>query len=380
MSRILIFSYLPPASLAGGPLRSIDAIIKSLGLYHTFFVISPSKEIDGTVVDYKCYDDNIVQGLSLHIKDVLSPYYVYSFCKRNKIDVIYLNSLFNIRVSYSVFIISLFLKFKLILAPRGELEAGALKKNNLLKNLYIFLFKCTFVKRVDVFHSTSMSEYQNIKLKLDVGHEKVVKIPNLRLIEIEDKYFQSSTKFKNSLNLVFFSRIVPKKNLVKLLELLLGSSDLIGSLDIYGYVEDLKYWGDCLRLVDKFANISNFKVSYKGLLDADQNAFANQLSSYDFFIFPTLSENFGHVIIEALAVGIPVILNNTTPFTNDVNKYNLGYAFDFNNKKIFYDVLSETYHLDTVGHLDLKQNIRLFLQGYKLSTFDKIVKYNELFN
>jgi len=45
--------------------------------------------------------------------------------------------------------------------------------------------------------------------------------------------------------------------------------------------------------------------------------FPERLADYDAFIFPTLGENFGHVIIESLSAGCPVLCSDQTPW-NDV--------------------------------------------------------------
>jgi glycosyltransferase involved in cell wall biosynthesis len=38
------------------------------------------------------------------------------------------------------------------------------------------------------------------------------------------------------------------------------------------------------------------------------------LSRFELFVFPTLGENFGHVVLEALAAGTPVIVGCETPW------------------------------------------------------------------
>jgi hypothetical protein len=40
------------------------------------------------------------------------------------------------------------------------------------------------------------------------------------------------------------------------------------------------------------------------------------LAEYDLFLFPTLGENYGHVISEALASGCPVVISDQTPWRN----------------------------------------------------------------
>ncbi|NMM30632.1 MAG: glycosyltransferase [Cellulomonas sp.] len=113
---------------------------------------------------------------------------------------------------------------------------------------------------------------------------------------------------------VSISRICENKNLRLALQALnLVASEL--DFDIYGPIEDKKYWASCQRLVDK--SPENVRVNYRGLLRSDQvqEAFAQ----YDGFIFPTLGENFGHVIAESLSAGCPVMCSQQTPWTRALN-------------------------------------------------------------
>ena len=40
------------------------------------------------------------------------------------------------------------------------------------------------------------------------------------------------------------------------------------------------------------------------------------LHEYDVMLLPTLGENFGHAIIEALDAGLPVVISDRTPWRN----------------------------------------------------------------
>ena len=53
----------------------------------------------------------------------------------------------------------------------------------------------------------------------------------------------------------------------------------------------------------------------------------NFLRSADVMVLPTYSENFGIVVVEALAVGLPVITTAGTPW-QDLEKYNCGWWID----------------------------------------------------
>ena len=52
-------------------------------------------------------------------------------------------------------------------------------------------------------------------------------------------------------------------------------------------------------------------VEYVGAVPGD--GAVSFLSRFDLFVFPTLGENFGHVVLESLAAGTPVIEEMTRP-------------------------------------------------------------------
>jgi glycosyltransferase involved in cell wall biosynthesis len=56
----------------------------------------------------------------------------------------------------------------------------------------------------------------------------------------------------------------------------------------------------------------NCKVTYRGAISHE---LVNEtLTEYDFFVLPTLGENFGHAIFESLSAGIPVLISDQTPW------------------------------------------------------------------
>ena len=102
------------------------------------------------------------------------------------------------------------------------------------------------------------------------------------------------------------------KNIATLLKII-SEISVEMELDVFGPIEDRVYWDDCQRLI---ANLpSNVSVSYKGGLQPE--FVSRTFARYDIFAFPTLGENFGHVIFESLRAGTPVIVNNTTPWNSD---------------------------------------------------------------
>jgi hypothetical protein len=67
---------------------------------------------------------------------------------------------------------------------------------------------------------------------------------------------------------------------------------------------------------------SNVLVKYCGPLPPEN--VPERLGAYHFFVLPTLGENFGHAIHEALSAEVPVLIGCGTPWTS-VTSMNAGW-------------------------------------------------------
>ena len=91
--------------------------------------------------------------------------------------------------------------------------------------------------------------------------------------------------------------------------------------DIYGPQEDFEYWQKCEIELKKLPN--NIDWHYKG--DVPSEKVQRVLQKYNVLLLPTLGENYGHVIFEALSVGcIPIISDQTS--WNDLTDKNAGFV------------------------------------------------------
>lgn len=58
------------------------------------------------------------------------------------------------------------------------------------------------------------------------------------------------------------------------------------------------------------------------------------------FLFPTLGENYGHVIFEALAAGCPVIVSDQTPW-QDLEKREVGWVIPLADQQRYCQVIEQ---------------------------------------
>jgi glycosyltransferase involved in cell wall biosynthesis len=159
-------------------------------------------------------------------------------------------------------------------------------------------------------HATGEAEANDIRRHL-FWADKIVVAQNVRRVEFKPDPVALDCASGRALRIVFLSRIDRKKNLDYALNVL-RDMDITIEFDIYGPVSDGAYWRACQRMAAQMPG--NVIVTYKGAIP--NAAVAETLSKYDALLLPTAGENFGHAIFDALAVGLPVIISDRTPWCN----------------------------------------------------------------
>lgn len=126
------------------------------------------------------------------------------------------------------------------------------------------------------------------------------------------------------LRLVFIGRIEPVKSLPTLLNALarLKNEGLYVMLDIVGSGDSRYVAGLQKRILD--LNIENSVI-----LHGDQRGQRKQslLTEADLLVLPSLSENFGFVVAEAMAIGTPVVVSDGVGVADQVLRYRAGTVF-----------------------------------------------------
>ena len=95
---------------------------------------------------------------------------------------------------------------------------------------------------------------------------------------------------------MFVSRIHEVKNILLAIQIV-KSLKCKAVFDIYGPIESKDYWDLCLKEMEHLSE--NIQINYCGLLPMDE--VGKTFQNYDAFLFPTINENYGHVIAEAVS-------------------------------------------------------------------------------
>jgi len=349
---ILSFSgYYIPGYKGGGPIKTIKNLFDQTGEEVTYKLITSDTDLGGKLpyTEVKCgawnkvgnadvfYTQSGMTGIKQISKIV---------CKR-KYDLVYLNSFFSIRFSIYPFLISKILKNQIVIGPRGEFSRGALALKSVKKRLFIKLYKLFSLQKGIVFQASSEYEAEDIRRVL--GNEVDIFISE----DIGSQEY-AKTLLKRSekkLNIVFISRISPKKNLLGALEILKNVQSPI-SYHIYGPIEDFDYWEQCKCVISQLPPYIN--IEYKGELTPEN--VVPKLSDYDLFFMPTLGENYGHVIAEALCAGLPLLIADTTPW-RDLEEQGVGWDISLNTPEKFSNVIDNLANISDCEYLIIRETV-----------------------
>ena len=102
------------------------------------------------------------------------------------------------------------------------------------------------------------------------------------------------------------------------------------------------------------------------------------LADYHLFFLPTLGENFGHSIFEALSVGVPVLISDQTLWTKIVNNCNYA-AIPLKDQRKYVDFIQHLSKMDNDEFDDLNSHAAKVFNKY-ISSTNQTTPYNELFS
>ena len=331
-----------PGYKAGGPISSIANLVDAFGDRFKFRIVCGDRDY----LDEEPYT-NVEPGKWLSIGSA-EVFYLkpdnrkYTAIKRlirnENPDVVYINGIFS-RV-FSIFSLRAAkrLKMRTVVAPRGMLAPGALGIKSTKKDLFLNLANGLGLYRKVVFHATNSHEAEHIKAAIS-GKLNVVEIPNVPKLPSE---VNQNNKTKGYLKILVVARIAPEKNIEFALQCLSRlPTHLQVEVGFIGPVYDHTYFEKCKLLQAKIP--ANVKISWRG--SKPPNEMPGCYGDAHLFFLPTLGENFGHAILEALLSGTPVLISDQTPWRNLEHKA-LGRDADLKSMELFIGFITMIAEMD----------------------------------
>lgn len=320
---IIMGRYLPGYK-DGGPVRSIKNLVDYLGDEYNFKILTCDRD-HGDLEQYpdiKVNDWNIVGKAQVYY--VPPKGFKFSIIKKiaNDCNLVYCCGCFN---DYAIKTLLLKrinkIKVPVVVASMGLFSPNAFKIKYYKKKLFTFVFNLFGLFSRVYWSASSQREKLDIISKINTNNNIFIAedIPR----KIDSKEIKKEKEI-NHLKVVWISRISENKNLIGTIEILKNVKSNI-EFNIYGPVHDAEYWNKCEH---KLNNLPQ-NISWRWYGNLESESVINVLKKQHVFLFPTLGENYGHVIQESLSAGCPVIISDQTPWMN-VEENGAGYIFSIN--------------------------------------------------
>lgn len=368
---ILIFiDWFLPGFKAGGPIKSVSNIVNALHKDFNFFIVTSDRDLNDSS-PYKNIKLNEWVKTENYSIIYLTPdrrdKWIKEHLQNSTYTHYYFNSIFSKHFTLlPVKVIKkLNLSEKVVIAPRGMLGKGALSIKPFKKKLFLTLTKLLAYFKNVTWHATNTEEKEDITNVF--GNSSKIKIASNISFNTIKRY--PIEKLNGNLKLVFLSRISPKKNLYYALELIKNIEG--AELTIYGSIEDIEYWQKC----QSFIKNNNINAHFKGELHPA--IVQDTLANFHFLIFPTLHENFGHVIVESIVAGCGLIISNNTPWIKLEDK-KIGWDIDLSQKDTFKNVILHCINMDQEEYDSYRNNCYTFVEN-ELNSDKEVVATKEMF-
>lgn len=373
-SKVLIFiDWFLPGDKAGGPIRSCANLMDYLGNDFDFSVVTRDTDYTET----KSYSGITSDAWNI-LPDGKRVYYISAnqlnketiskLLSEEKYDVVYLNGIWSQaftawptkQLKKSKF------KGKVIVAARGMLAPSALAIKATKKKLYLYFIKWRNDFLNVIFHASNLQEASDIRKAIGDKNQIVIAGNLPRKISESTQHTSKST---DKLRIISVARIAPEKNTLYAIEVLSKVKVAVES-DFYGPIYNEEYWKECKAATEKLP--SNVKLNFMGPIPSEN--ILNTLAKYDLFFLPTRGENFGHVILESLQAGTPVLISDQTPW-NNLESLKVGWDLPLESQEKFVKIIEGMVNLQIEEFKKLSENAIRFSEDY--ATSEKLIEENK---
>ena len=353
-----------PGYKDGGPVRSIKNLTDRLGNEYDFRILTCDRDHgDDTPYAGISYDEwNAVGNAKVwYVKPAEFTPEVVLKCS-DETDLVYVCGCFNdyarsaMKVKHKGV-----LKAPLVIAAMGLFSPGAFHIRYPKKKAYMIILGLLGYFRQVEWSATSEEEAKDIRRQ--VGKNAICHLAE-DLPRLPERIVRKGSSKSGELRIIFLSRISEKKNLSYAVDMIRKFAENNPkaklAFHIWGNIEDPDYWQKCQRKLTELPE--NVSWEYCGIADAEQ--VAKVFSEYDVFLFPTLGENYGHVIFEALSGGCIPIISDQTPWTGEKMEGN-GNRFSLEDEEGFIGAIDKYCMMDEAELTRRAETAMAFALNYR---------------
>ncbi len=353
-----------PGYKGGGPVASVESLVERLRDAAALTIATADRDVG----EQSRYPDLPVDG---HIvRQAVHLFYlppgfagwvqVTRLLRGQPCDLVYLNDMFSRKWGlWAVLLhrLNCLGGRPLLVAPRNQLSSGALSVKRWRKAAFLLAAQAIRLWKGVKWHATNEDERAEI-LRWAGAQAVTWTVPEFSNQNVASRVVVKAPPDGGPLLVSFLSRISPKKNLDVALSVLAGVAFPV-QFDIAGPVDDAAYWKRLRRLIASMPD--HVTVNYLG--PVKPNEVRELLASYHGMLFPTRGENFGHVILEALAAGCPPIISDRTPW-KDLREKGCGWVVPLDDEDGYRKVLAELNGMTPAAREQMRTAARAYATSY----------------
>ncbi len=235
-----------------------------------------------------------------------------------------------------------------VIAPCGELAPSALAIKPTKKKIFLAAARFLGLHKSVVWHATTAAEAQDIQAATHVPMRNVRVAGIVPTILHADKDVLARGA-QQPLRVIYLSKICRMKNLAFGLKALRHVRHSV-RFSIFGLIEEKDYWAECEKLIADLP--AHVEAVYGGPIPYED--VPHVLAEQDLFLLPTLGENFGHVIFEALEMGLPIIISDKTPWQS-LRQAGVGYDIPLEEEAAFTRAIDEIAEMPAEDFIAMRE-------------------------
>jgi len=254
---------------------------------------------------------------------------LFRFFSKKDQDVYHLHGFWNFTLLASYI---LGLASKTLVSVHGCANPYTFNGNFLKRTLFSFAFQKAFLKNAKAIHVFHENEKQYVIDYLKKNPKNIFIVPNG--IDFKDEVSLKNFRF-NSRKVLFMSRLDPIKGLDLLLPAFLEVNKVVPEAKLLLAGPDF----GMLDFVKEFITKNNAENAIEYLGVATGETKQKLMDEANIFVLPSYSEGFSIAVLEALKLGIPVVVSQFTGLSADILEYNAGIVVNHNVGEITSGIL-----------------------------------------
>jgi len=379
MNILMVHSSYPPLLYGGGCANSLKSFAEEFVLQgHSVTICTTNKDVQiNCDVGYSIKNGVKIYRFPIkYLKRWAFAPRLFFFLKERirSYDIVHIWSIFG----FHSFVTANFAKrygIPFIVSPHGNLSPVAMQKNKLLKTICLKIFEHTSFNETSAIHCSTEIDKQWPYLK-SISNKNIFVVP-IGIHQPPAQLSNSNIVLYNNY-ILFLGRIHQIKGLKFLCDIIStlpnsckSTKLLLAGPDNDNYLEKILLYAKQKGIFEKIVYVGNLGEIEK----------YEYIRKARFLVLPSYSENFGIVVIEAMACGVPVVVSDKCNIKIYVEKANCGFVIpheikSFQDKFILLLTnLEVRYSLGQNGLKYYKNNLTIEKAASKM-----LMKYEDIIN